>query len=221
MQPKLLNLAPDKLNPNTFNTNIVSPENEARLEASIRRNGLFKPVIVREVDDGFEIIGGQHRWEAAKRLGLTEIPVVNLGKVDDLKAKEISVLDNSRYGADDTVAFAELLKSIGDAGELQDFLPYAAEDIDAIFSSIDIALDDLDIDEDFEKTPDEVPEPPAAKAPKTHTIMRFKLSLLDAERLTKLIASTQKQHGFTGSDELTNAGDALVHLLFSQGEGGA
>jgi hypothetical protein len=143
-----------------------------------------------------EIIGGEHRWIAAKKIGLKEIPVINLGPISDEKAKEISVIDNARYGTDDTLALADLLKSIGDVGDLQDFLPYAADDLASIFSSADIALDELDIDQDFEKA-DISPEPPAAKAPKTHTIMRFKVSLKDAETLTKLIATTQKQHGPT------------------------
>ena len=39
------------------------------------------------------------------------------------------------------------------------------------------------------------------------------MTLGDAERLTALIAETQKIQGLTTSDELTNAGDALVHLL--------
>lgn len=216
-QPQLLNIAPQKLQANSWNTNFVSPDNEAKLEESIKRNGLFKPVVVREVDGVLEIIGGEHRWQAAVKLGLSEIPVVNLGPIDDKRAKEISVLDNARYGADDTLSFAELLKSMGDANELQSFLPYGDEDLTTIFSSVNIALDDLEIDGNFETSEiEEAPEPPAAKAPKTHTVMRFKLSLRDAERLTALIARTQKAQSFTDADDLTNAGDALVHLLIDQ-----
>lgn len=226
-QPKLLNIDPQKLSKNGWNTNIVSPDNEAKLEESIKRNGLFKPVVVRELPSLklsdppqpiYEIIGGEHRWQVAIKLGLKEIPVVNLGAIDDARAKEISVLDNSRYGSDDALAFAELLKGMGDAQELQSFLPHSDEDLTAIFSSIDIALDDLEIDGNFEASDvsDDAPEPPAARAPKTHTQMRFKVSLGDAERMTALIAKTMKAQGFTDNDDLTNAGDALVHLLIGQ-----
>lgn len=215
-QPQLLNLDPEKLIPNGWNTNIVSPDNEAKLEESIKRNGLFKPVVVREVNGSLEIIGGEHRWSIAKKLGLAEIPVINLGPIDDKRAKEISVLDNARYGADDTLSFAELLKGLGDVGELQSFLPFGDEDLTTIFSSTDIALDDLEIDGNFEAPTTEAPEPPSAKAPKTHTQMRFKVPIRDAERLTALIARTMKAQGFTTEDELTNAGDALVHLLVGQ-----
>lgn len=219
-QPQLLNLAPDELQANPWNTNIVSPDAEAKLEASIRRNGLFKPIIVREIAKAgirvFEIIGGENRWEVAKKIGLTSVPVINLGEVDDLRAKEIGVIDNTRYGVDDTVSYAELLKELGDTTELQEFLPYGASDLEQIFSSIDIALDDLDASLESENSFEAATEPPAVREPKTHTIMRFKVSIPDAEKLTKLISKTQAAQGLTTGDALTNAGDALVHLLISQ-----
>lgn len=219
-QPKMLELDPKLLVPNPWNTNIVSPDNEAKLEESIKRNGVFKPVIVREVDGQYEILGGEHRWQVASKLGLATVPVMNLGPIDEKRAKEISVIDNSRYGADDTISFAELLKSIGDNGELTSYLPFGDEDLTTIFSSINIDLDELEIDANFEspETSTEAPEPPAARVPKTHTVMRFKVSLGDAERLTALIAKTQKAQGLTTADDLTNAGDALVHLLVDQFE---
>lgn len=208
-----------ELRKNPWNTNKVSPEHEAKIRASLQRNGMFKPIIVRQIDGigGYEIIGGEHRWEQAIELGYSEVPVVNLGPISDKQAKEIGVIDNARYGADDTLSFAELLKELGDVDELQEFLPYGDLDLTAIFSASDIALDALEIDENFESAPESAPEEDEkpAKAPKTHAILRFKVPLGDAERLTALIAQTQKDHGFTTADELTNAGDALVHLLGS------
>lgn len=217
--PKALSVHPDHLRPNPWNTNSVGPENEEKLIEAIRRFGFFKPIIVREIDDGFgatvyEILGGEHRWQAAKTLGLEEVPIFNLGVVDDQRAKEIGLADNARYGVDDTIELARLLEEMGNADDLQQFLPYTETDIQSIFSSVNIALDDLDLDENFE-TPEKDPEPPTLKAPKTHTIMKFKVPLADAERLTALIAKTQKKFGYTASDEMTNAGDALVHLLLS------
>lgn len=208
-----------QLRKNPWNTNRVSPDNESKIRKSLERNGMFKPIIVRQVDgiDGYEILGGEHRWEQAIELGETEVPVANLGHIDDKQAKEIGVIDNARYGADDTLSFAELLKDIGSVGELQDFLPYGSADLDAIFSASSIALGDLEIDENFDAalSDEEDPDEKLPKPTKTHTNMRFKLSLGDAERMTKLIAATQKEQGFTTEDDLTNAGDALVHLLKS------
>lgn len=208
-----LELKPSQLRKNPWNTNKVTPENERKIRASLKRNGVFKPIIVRETDEGvYEILGGQHRWEQAIELGLDKLPVFNLGRIDDKRAKEISLADNARYGTDDTIELAELLKTL-DTDELQVFLPYGESDINEIFSS-NIALEELELEEDIEtklETPDDLE--PVVKPAKTHTIMRFKVPIADAERITALIATTQKEYGFTEADELTNVGDALVHIL--------
>ncbi|MBD9511612.1 ParB N-terminal domain-containing protein [Ensifer sp. ENS10] len=211
-----LNVAVSELRKNPWNTNKVSPENELKIRESLNRNGMFKPIVVREVAGvpGYEILGGEHRWEQAIELGESEVPVANLGVIPDKQAKEIGLIDNARYGSDDTLGLSDLLKEIGDVPELQSFLPYGQADIDAIFSASVIALDDLGIDENFEKTPEPVEdETPLPKVAKTHSQIRVKVTIADAERLTALIAKTQKDHGYTTEDDLTNAGDALVHLL--------
>jgi ParB family chromosome partitioning protein len=47
------------------------------LTASVRELGVLQPVLVRETGDGtFELIAGERRWRAAKRAGLSTIPVV-------------------------------------------------------------------------------------------------------------------------------------------------
>lgn len=208
----------DDLRPNPWNVNVVSPENEEKIAASLDELPFFKPLVVREtmIAGEFEILGGQHRWEQAKIKGWTHIDCWNVGVCTDDVAKKIMLADNARYGIDDSVELAKILEEIG-ADEAQAILPYSETDVQALFSSINIALDELDIDDSFDKT-GEQPEPAAAKAPKTHTIMRFKVSLGDAEKLTELIAKTQKRQGLSGADELTNAGDALVHLLLGAQE---
>lgn len=220
-EPKAMIVDADELRPCPWNTNIVTPDNEAKLEASIRRFGFFRPVVVRETDDlpGYEIIGGEHRWIVAKKLGV-KVPIMNLGTIDDQTAKEIMLTDNARYGVDDTISLAEFLKEMGNTDALQDFLPYTDTDIEDIFSSVDIALDDLDIEENFDSVEenDKPEDEPVSKPPKTHTVMRFKIPLRDAERITALIAETQRDHGYTEADDLTNAGDALVHLLMGGGD---
>lgn len=213
---EFLNVNVSLLRKNPWNTNRVAPENELKIRESLNRNGMFKPIVVREVPGvpGYEILGGEHRWEQAIELGETEVPVANLGAISEKQAKEIGLIDNARYGTDDTLGLSDLLKEIGDVPELQSFLPYGQADIDAIFSASVIALDDLEIDESFEKTSEtDMDEAPAPKLAKTHAQMRFKVPIADAERLTALISRTQKDFGYTTEDELTNAGDALIHLL--------
>lgn len=207
---KNITVNPESLKPNPWNSNVVSPENEKKIEKSIKRLGLFKPVIVRELASGeLEILGGEHRASAAVRLGMKEIPVINLGIVNDKKAKEISLIDNGRYGADDTLQLGLILEDLGDASELAEFMPYSESDLNDIFSSREIDLDMLDVDdEDLAVEPTGSQERPI----QTSQVMRFKVPYEDAPIVQAVIESIMKQQGYTNEDSLTNAGHALVHL---------
>jgi ParB-like chromosome segregation protein Spo0J len=211
---------PALLRPNPWNPNFVAPENEAKLGESIRQLGMFKPIIVRQSTEKksgtkYEILGGEHRWKESKALKMLEIPIFDLGVIDDDLAKKISLADNPRYGSDDTIKLAELLEGIEGGSQLHEILPFSEADVSAIFASVTIALDELELDDGYDtKVSAEPEETKAEKAPKTHTIMRFKVQIADAERITELIAKIKKRQGLTASDDLTNAGDALVHQLF-------
>lgn len=203
-----------KLNPNPWNTNVVLPEAQSKIEESIRRFGMFKPLVCRELEDGrLEIIGGQHRWEAAKSLGMEEVPIVNLGLIDDRKAKEISLVDNGRYGSDDSQRLAELLRELGTTDELAEYLPYAVGDLAQIFSSTEVNLDDLSMDDD-EEVEEQVQE--ITKKSPMYQVMRFKVPVDDADFVRGVIDGISERQGFISSDSLTNAGDALVWLCGRQ-----
>ena len=46
------------------------------LARSIRANGIIQPIVVRQVDGGYEIVAGERRWRASQRAGLLKVPVV-------------------------------------------------------------------------------------------------------------------------------------------------
>jgi len=213
MDYKIIQVDPGILVPNSWNTNVVSPENEAKLDVSLKRFGVFKPVIVRELIDGtLQIIGGEHRAQSAIRLGYKEIPIVNLGLIDDKRAKEISLVDNDRFGEDDALKLSELIGSLGSLDELSSFTTFSESDLNSIFTSSSIALDELDA----LSLPSEEIEPPVEKTIQTHQIMRFKVPIKDVDAIAQKIEKTIKTQGFDDSDSLTNAGDALVHLLLKE-----
>ena len=54
----------------------MDDERIEELSRSIRANGIIQPIVVRKVDDGYEIIAGERRWRAAQRAGLLKVPVV-------------------------------------------------------------------------------------------------------------------------------------------------
>lgn len=206
----ITNVPIESLKPNPWNTNIVSPENQKKIENSIKRLGFFKPIIVRILEDGSkEIIGGQHRWEAARALGIESVPTLSLGAIDDKQAKEISLIDNGRYGSDDAGRLAELLRELGNSEDLSEYMPYTADDLTTLFASAEVDLDGLSMDDD-EETEEKVEE--LTKGSPTYRVMRFKVPIDDADFVQGVIDGIQTRQGFTGSDSLTNAGDALVYL---------
>lgn len=175
------------------------------------RLGVFKPILVRTLHDGtYQIIGGEHRARVAARNN-QEVPIINLGQISDQKAKEIGLVDNGRYGADDALSLAEIIDSIGHE-DISTFMPYSDSEIAAIFSSTEIDLSALDIDPDVEEPQDPNNES-ANRAVQTHQLLRFKVPMEDAHLVTDLIEKTMKEQGFSESDHLTNAGDALIHLF--------
>ena len=206
-------VSPESLKNNPWNTNVVSLENEEKIEESIERFDLYKPIIVRTLENGsFEIIGGQHRNAAAIRKGVEKVPIANLGMISDTRAKEISLVDNARYGVDDALQLSNLLQNLDTANELSDFLPYTGEEFEQMISVDSIDLDDLNIDMDEQEDEDEPVHSPTVTI-QTHQIMRFKVPIEDAQNVTDCIDSIIKNQSFTDSDSLTNAGDALVYLI--------
>lgn len=209
MEIKYIAVDPKKLIKNPWNTNMVDPENQKKLDNSVKRFGMFKPLICRELADGsLQILGGEHRAESAVRLGYKEVTIINLGQISDEKAKEISLVDNGRYGTDDTLQLAELLKELGEIEDISSYMPYSDSDLDSIFASSSISLDDLELPDS-----DELPLMDMTSKVQSHQIMRFKVPMEDAPAIQEVIESIMKSQGFTDDDSLMNAGNALVYLV--------
>lgn len=45
------------------------PQAVEELAASIRENGLLRPILVRKAEDGYVIVHGERRWRAVQVLG--------------------------------------------------------------------------------------------------------------------------------------------------------
>lgn len=205
----IVHVSPSLLSPNPWNSNQVGPEMEQRLRASIEEFGLYKPIIVREnVEGNLEILGGEHRWRVAASMGLEVIPIVNVGPLDDRRAKTMGLADNGQYGEDDAGKLALILKDIG-IEDVQTLLPYSSEDIAGMFAIADVDLVNLGFDDDENVPP--LPDAGAARPTVTHELMRFKVPVEDRERVEKLIQSVIKSNGLNAEqDSMVAAGMALV-----------
>src|SRR4051812_18987185 len=58
------------------NVRDLDPEHVKALAGSIKLQGMLVPVVVRNDDEGFELVAGFHRIAAARSLGLNVVPVV-------------------------------------------------------------------------------------------------------------------------------------------------
>jgi ParB family chromosome partitioning protein len=74
---RALDVDSDLLRPNKFQPRTqMDDERIDDLARSIRANGIIQPIVVRKVEQGYEIIAGERRWRAAQRAGLHKVPVV-------------------------------------------------------------------------------------------------------------------------------------------------
>lgn len=64
------------------------------LASSIRQHGVLQPVAVRPVREGYELIAGERRVRASKLAGLTTIPAVVHGAVNDQQMLELALVEN-------------------------------------------------------------------------------------------------------------------------------
>ena len=84
----------DKISPNRFQPrNYFDDEKLGELGASIKVHGVLQPVVVQKADSGFELIVGERRWRASKKLRLKKIPAV-IRDVNDAQSLEIAIIEN-------------------------------------------------------------------------------------------------------------------------------
>ncbi|WP_059050442.1 nucleoid occlusion protein [Paenibacillus senegalimassiliensis] len=79
---------------------------------TIRTHGVIQPIVVRFRNDKYEIIAGERRWRAVKKLGLESIPAI-LRDFNDSQAASIALIENlQREGLtsiEEAVAYQNLI----------------------------------------------------------------------------------------------------------------
>jgi len=87
------------------------------LAASIKSQGLLQPVVLRKKVDGYEIISGERRFRAMKKLNWDKIPAIIKSKVSDREMLELALVENiQRQNLNDietALAYQQLLLDCG------------------------------------------------------------------------------------------------------------
>ena len=79
------------------------------LSLSIRKHGLLQPIIVRPINQGFEIVAGHRRFQACKLLRWKTIPAM-VKDVSDKDAFEIQLVENIQRNSLDPIEEAQAFK---------------------------------------------------------------------------------------------------------------
>ncbi len=113
-QPSYVEVAIEEVVPNPFQPRVHFDEDTlAELAASIAELGVLQPILVRRVDDRYQLIAGERRWRAARRAGLTTVPAV-VRTSDDVSAVEQALVENLHRAdltpLEEAAAFSQLIE---------------------------------------------------------------------------------------------------------------
>ena len=89
-----VSLSVEKIEPSPFQPRQeIDPQELEDLKTSIREKGIIQPIIVRKVGEKFEIVAGGRRFQAAKSLGIKELPAI-IREVSDKESLVLALVEN-------------------------------------------------------------------------------------------------------------------------------
>ena len=144
----------ERLRPYARNAKMHGPDQVARIAASMARFGWTVPCMLS--DDG-ELIAGHGRVLAATELGLTEVPVIRLGHLDEAERRAYRIADNKLTELadwDEALLRDEVAGLLADDFDLS-LLGFAEDELEALLQYPDLCEGSAAEGED------DVPEPPA------------------------------------------------------------
>jgi ParB family chromosome partitioning protein len=107
----------NRIRPNPFQPRRQFPQEEmAELAESVKSHGVLQPLLVRESQNGYELIAGERRLRAAKMAGLFTVPVV-VRAIADQQLLALSIIENIQRtdlnAMDEAEAYQRLIDEFG------------------------------------------------------------------------------------------------------------
>jgi ParB family chromosome partitioning protein len=111
----------DRIHPNPRQPRLEFDEAAlAELAASIRQQGVIQPLLVRRLDDDYELIAGERRLRAAERAGLTHVPVF-VRDATESESLELALVENIQRDdlgpLEEAAAYQKLMSEFGHTQE--------------------------------------------------------------------------------------------------------
>ena len=108
----------DEIIPNRFQPRLQFDDRGLEeLASSIKQHGIIQPLVLRRVNDKYEIIAGERRYKAATMAGLTTVPAV-IANIDDNKSAEVAIVENVQRRDLSPIEEARSYKNLLDKGYL-------------------------------------------------------------------------------------------------------
>jgi len=142
----------DKLRPYDRNARTHWPEQVAQIAASIVEFGFNAPILV---DSGAGIIAGHGRLLAARKLGLTEVPVVVLDHLTETQRRAYIICDNKlalNAGWDDAVLAEELRDIQADGLDLA-LVGFSDDELEALLAEPEQPESAPEVEEEIPEAP--------------------------------------------------------------------
>lgn len=90
----IMEIAVDKIRAAESQARVIFDDKKLdELVASIREHGIIQPLLVRKIGKEYELIAGERRLRAGKKVGLTKVPVI-VSDAESEKAAEIGLIEN-------------------------------------------------------------------------------------------------------------------------------
>jgi len=139
-------------------SDIISSKNQPRkifdttaldtLCESISKYGIIQPLIVRKINDKYEIVSGERRYRAAKKIGMLTVPAL-VGEFNDVECMELSLVENLQNKSLNPLEEGKAFKKILDTSNMsiEDLEKNTSVSKDRIQEKIKL----LDLDKEVQK----------------------------------------------------------------------
>lgn len=118
LEQNILQIPIDEIIPNRFQPRLnFEDRGLEELAASIKQHGIIQPLVLRRVEDKYEIIAGERRYKAAGIAGLTKVPAI-IADIDDNKSAEVAIVENVQRRDLSAIEEARSYKNLLDKGYL-------------------------------------------------------------------------------------------------------
>ena len=93
-EEKILQIPIEDIIPNRFQPRLSFDDASLNdLASSIKQHGIIQPLVLRRINDKYEIIAGERRYKAAKMAGLSTVPAI-ISNLSDSASAEVAIVEN-------------------------------------------------------------------------------------------------------------------------------